>query len=133
MDGIRGTSRYTLSPMTDIGIKSMTPDTDLTNDGQGQVVTGCATDLARNEAIPVQTSPINIDRNSPTTTCSYSGVQGNNGWYRSSGGVTLNSSDGNGSGVDHTMYMIDNGSWAAGTQFTIPDGPHTVYYYSVDG
>jgi len=110
----------------------MTPDTDLTNDGQGQVVTGCATDLARNEAIPVQTSPINIDRNSPTTTCSYSGVQGNNGWYRSSGGVTLNSSDGNGSGVDHTMYMIDNGSWAAGTQFTIPDGPHTVYYYSVD-
>jgi hypothetical protein len=53
--------------------------------------------------------------------------------YRSNVTVTLTATD-NGSGVDYTMFKLDDGNW---TQYSVPfivseDGMHTVSFYSVD-
>jgi hypothetical protein len=45
---------------------------------------------------------------------------------------TLTATD-EGCGVNVTMYRIDGGSWAVYSGgFTLPDGEHTIYYYSID-
>jgi len=58
---------------------------------------------------------------------------GNNGWYVSNVTVVLVAND-DGSGVDYTMYRIDNGSWERYKKpFVIDkDGIHIIEYYSVD-
>jgi hypothetical protein len=76
---------------------------------------------------------IYIDKTPPSTTHSFSGTIGNNGWYISDVIVTFIALD-NQSGVNHTYYRIDNGSWI---EYTAPgpiayDGIHTLEYYSVD-
>jgi len=45
---------------------------------------------------------------------------------------TLNATD-SGCGVNVTMYRIDGGSWTVYTGgFTLTEGEHTIYYYSID-
>ena len=58
---------------------------------------------------------------------------GNNGWYTCPVTIMLSSKD-EGSGVDYTMYKIDNGAWKRYVKpFIINnDGTHVIQYYSVD-
>jgi hypothetical protein len=71
----------------------------------------------------------------PTTTAAVSGTMGDNDWYVSNVQVTLTATDGKWpTGVNYTMYKVDTGAW---TEYSTPvivdtDGPHTVYFYSVD-
>ena len=53
--------------------------------------------------------------------------------------VTLSPLDTGGSGVEHTDYRVDGGSWRQGTVIDVPapsdgsnDGEHTIDYYSTD-
>lgn len=72
------------------------------------------------------------DTTPPTTTCSLEGtMQGS--VYTSDVTVTLSAVDVL-SGVNYTMYKLDNGAWMEyNTSFVVTDdGAHTVYFYSVD-
>jgi len=74
-----------------------------------------------------------IDKTKPTTTHILTGTVGNNSWYISNVTVTLTASDA-GSGVNHTYYQLDAGSW---NTYTAPitittEGSHTLKYRSVD-
>lgn len=76
--------------------------------------------------VPPDTTP-------PDTTHTFSGTMGNNGWYISTIVITLHALD-NQSGVNHTYYKIDSGSWI---EYTVPisfasEGVHDFSYYSVD-
>jgi len=78
---------------------------------------------------------ISIDKTAPTTSPSYSGSVGNNGWYRSMVTVALTADDGSaGSGVEMTSYRIGSGTTNPyATTFTLADEGLTVIgYYSVD-
>jgi hypothetical protein len=82
---------------------------------------------------PVKSADFKIDQTPPITTHSFSGINGNNGWYVSSGTFFLSAID-NTSGVNHTYYKIDSSVW---TKYTVPvvldsDGTHALEYYSVD-
>jgi hypothetical protein len=72
----------------------------------------------------------------PNTTAFLSGTMGHNDWYISNVQVTLMAEDNKGwpSGVDYTMFKIDDGEWTVyETPFVVDtDGEHTVYFYSVD-
>ncbi len=72
------------------------------------------------------------DTNPPVTTCTLAGTQQGN-VYISPVEVTLSATD-DISGVDFTKYKVDTGDWTTyTTPFTVSDdGPHTVYFYSVD-
>ncbi len=75
---------------------------------------------------------INVDLQPPVTTYLVDGVPGNDPWYRSNVTVTLVAEDA-GSGVQDTLYKIDNHPWQHGVTFTLTsDGLHTVWFYSVD-
>jgi len=94
--------------------------------------------------------PFQIDATKPVTTHAFSGTMGNNNWYTSSVTITLTATDptppkttsplptprsGTGpSGINHTYYKIDNGTWAIYTSSVSvsADGSHTISYYSVD-
>jgi hypothetical protein len=73
----------------------------------------------------------------PNTTVVLSGTMGQNDWYISNVQVTLIATDNKGwpSGVDYTMYKIDNGDW---TEYLFPvivdrnSIQHFVYFFSVD-
>jgi len=72
------------------------------------------------------------DTTPPVTTCTLAGTQ-QGGVYISPVEVTLTATD-DISGVDFTKYKVDTGDW---TTYVAPfivsdDGPHTVYFYSVD-
>jgi hypothetical protein len=113
------------------GIKSLTPDCLLFNDGKGQVVSGMVSDLAGN--LNSSTITINLDKNPPVTDCQLDGTRGNNSWFTSPVKVTLNASD-SGSWINYTLYSLDNITWNSYSgPFTISiPGNTTVYYYSVD-
>jgi len=86
------------------------------------------------------------DTTPPVTTSSLAGTVGQNGWYISDVTVTLSATDppdvfdlgGDGytglSGVNHTYYKIDSGTWKKyTTPFVISvNGQHIVSYYSDD-
>jgi len=74
------------------------------------------------------------DTTPATTTLSVSGTAGSNGWYRSSTIVTLNASDGHGSGMKTIKYSLDGGTWKTySAPFAVSgDKVHTVQYYSTD-
>lgn len=75
---------------------------------------------------------IMLDETVPFTICTLEGeMQG--GVYISNVTVTLNAID-NLSGVDFTMYKLDDGDWILYDQsFIVSDeGEHTVWFYSVD-
>ncbi len=73
------------------------------------------------------------DQQPPTTTVTLNGTIGNNGWYISDVTITLTATD-DLSGVNKTMYKIDEGNWMMYTApFTVSiEGTHTLLYYSVD-
>jgi cytochrome c len=72
------------------------------------------------------------DTTPPVTTCALTGtMQG--GVYITDVTATLTATD-DMSGVNYTMYKIDNGVW---TMYSVPfiitgNGEHTIYFYSVD-
>jgi hypothetical protein len=72
------------------------------------------------------------DTTPPVTTCTLTGtMQG--GVYITDVTATLTATD-DMSGVNYTMYKIDNGVW---TMYSVPfiitgNGEHTIYFYSVD-
>jgi hypothetical protein len=73
-----------------------------------------------------------IDTTPPTTTCTLEGtMQGD--VYTSDVTVTLNADDPL-SGVNYTMYKLDDGNWTVYTEpFVVTDdGTHSVIFYSVD-
>ena len=74
-----------------------------------------------------------VDIIPPFTSCTLNGTAGDNGWYVGNVTVTLAAAD-NDSGVNRTLYRIDNGSWITynGSFEISSDGAHTVEYYSVD-
>jgi hypothetical protein len=76
---------------------------------------------------------INLDTSLPTTDCLIDGTMGKNGWYRSGVTVTLLRED-NGSGMNYTMYSINNESWQVYDRpFTVAyEGVNNVTYWSVD-
>jgi hypothetical protein len=82
---------------------------------------------------PVWQFTTTSDSTTPITTISVEGTLGNNGWYVSPVIVSLNATDSQ-SGVNYTMYELDNSNW---TMYTGPfeidnDGTHMISYYSVD-
>jgi hypothetical protein len=74
-----------------------------------------------------------IDKTKPVTNHAFSGTMGDNSWYISNVTVTLTAADA-GSGVNHTYYQVDSGSWNTyASPFVVTaDGSHTLKYYSVD-
>jgi hypothetical protein len=73
-----------------------------------------------------------IDTTPPMTTCTLDGEM-NGDIYCSNVTVTLTADD-SGSGVEYTLYKLDDGDW---TGYSAPfivseDGMHTVSFYSVD-
>jgi hypothetical protein len=71
----------------------------------------------------------------PETTHALSGPAGENGWFRGTVTVTLNSADQAGlSGVDTRFYQVDSGSWMTTTNtFLVSgDGVHDFRYYATD-
>jgi len=72
-----------------------------------------------------------FDTASPTTQHELSGTGGGAGWWREVN-VSLSATDSL-SGVDRTLYRIDNGAWQTyASPFAIGDGVHSVDYRSVD-
>jgi len=76
---------------------------------------------------------VKVDLTDPSCTNTLVGTMGNNGWYIGDVTVSLAPSDAL-SGVNRTMYCIDEGSWEtyAGQFIVSGDGVHTVEYYTVD-
>jgi len=75
-----------------------------------------------------------IDKTPPTTTHEFDGMMGENDWLVSDVMIILNAEDET-SGVDYTMYKVDDGEWITYTgPFNVlcEDGMHILYYYSVD-
>jgi hexosaminidase len=74
-----------------------------------------------------------VDTTAPTTTASLSPGPVN-GKYQNPTTVTLNASDGSGSGVDRTEYRLDAGAWTtyAGPFQVTGAGSHTLEFRSTD-
>ncbi len=70
----------------------------------------------------------------PNTTATVTGTPGDNGWYKSTAPeVTLTAVDNGTSGVANIFYRFDNDNYIPYTSsFTVPDGEHTLVFYSVD-
>ena len=84
---------------------------------------------------PTGTARIAIDNVSPATAIALSPVSpnGSNGWRRTPTSFTLSATDAT-SGVASTSYRIDGGpvALATGGAVAIPEGQHTVTYWSED-
>ena len=84
---------------------------------------------------PMGTARIAIDNVSPATAVALSPVSpnGSNGWRRTATSFTLSATDTT-SGVASTSYRIDGGpvALATGGAVAIPEGQHTVTYWSED-
>ena len=84
------------------------------------------------------TSPITVEKGlkfditPPTTTITFTGHAGTNGWYTGPVTATLTVTD-TYSGADATFVSVDDGPWTHATQMIIQsDGKHVIRYYSVD-
>ncbi len=84
------------------------------------------TEAVKSVAITVQSS---ADTTPPATTSSFNPAAG--ATFKTSQSVNLIATD-NTSGVKATYFKIDSGTFTSGTSFTVPDGLHTISYYSVD-
>ena len=88
-------------------------------------------DIAGNEE-ETKSFEVKVDALPPTTSSELSGTAGGVGWWRSDVSVALSATD-NLSGVDQTLYRVDNGAWDTySNPFAVGDGVHSVEYYSVD-
>jgi hypothetical protein len=103
-------------------------------DGQ-HTITYWSVDSAGNTESATTTSTIKVDTVKPSTsiTISPASPDGTNGWRVSATSFTLNGSDAT-SGVASTFYQIDGGATQTytGSAVSIPQGSHTVSYWSVD-
>src|SRR5208283_2652486 len=102
----------------------------LSGDGT-HTVTYTVVDVAGNSTSGTYT--VNIDTGAPTANPTYSGTAGTNGWYITTGNVSLAPADAT-SGVASTTYRVDAG---AAQTYTAPfalsgDGTHTIAYTVVD-
>ncbi len=103
-------------------------------DGQ-HTITYWSVDSAGNSESATTTSTIKVDTVKPSTslTISPASPDGTNGWRVSATSFTLSGSDAT-SGVASTFYKIDGGATQTytGSAVSIPQGSHTVGYWSVD-
>ena len=80
--------------------------------------------------------PVKIDTTPPETTCilNPSSPNGENGWYTQNVQVMLSVSDGGISGINSTVYRIDDAPWQRymGLLTLQDDGNHTLEYFSRD-
>lgn len=84
-------------------------------------------DSQGNQALSSSNRTFSVDSTAPTTT-----DDAPSGYQSSAFNVTLNASD-NGTGVNHTSFRVNNGSWQNGTIVNITvEGNHTIEYFSVD-
>ena len=76
---------------------------------------------------------VKIDKTPSETEHEFDGVIGDDGWFISNVTVTLSATDAV-SGLNYTMYKLDDGTWMNYTEpFNVTeDGEYTLYYYSVD-
>jgi len=81
----------------------------------------------------IKSTMIRVDNNTfPITTSSVLGAKGSNGWYISNASINLSSLDVI-SGVNHTIYQLDGGSWFDYiSNLTISDGHHIISFFSED-
>jgi hypothetical protein len=96
-----------------------------------------STDNAGNSEDPATTATIKVDTAKPATTITVNPASpsGSNGWYKVAAPTfTLAALDTGGSGVGSTLYKIDGGSTQTypGSPVSIPEGSHTISYWSVD-
>jgi hypothetical protein len=81
------------------------------------------------------TAHLKLDDVAPATTIALepSSPNGSTGWYKTSPTFTLGASDAS-AGVASTHYRIDSGTEQtyAGSAVSVPEGQHTVSYWSVD-
>lgn len=98
-------------------------------------ITYWSVDVAGNTESTHTSGTIKVDTVKPSTSLTYNPASpnGNNGWYAgSSPTFTLNATDAT-SGVASTSYQIDGGAvHAYSGAVTIPDGVHTITFWSVD-
>ncbi len=103
-------------------------------DGQ-HTITYWSVDSAGNTETATTTSTIKVDTVEPSTSIAISPASpdGSNGWRVSATSFTLGGSDAI-SGVASTFYKIDGGATQtySGSAVSIPQGSHTVSYWSVD-
>jgi Chitobiase/beta-hexosaminidase C-terminal domain len=103
-------------------------------DGQ-HTITYWSEDSAGNTESATTTSTIKVDTVKPSTSIviSPASPDGTNGWRVSATSFTLSGSDAT-SGVASTLYEIDGGTTQTytGSAVSIPQGSHTVSYWSVD-
>ena len=103
-------------------------------DGQ-HTITYWSVDSAGNTETSTTTSTIKVDTVKPSTsiTITPASPDGTNGWRVSATSFTLGGSDAT-SGVASTFYKIDGGATQtySGSAVSIPQGSHTVSYWSVD-
>ncbi len=103
-------------------------------DGQ-HTITYWSEDSAGNTESATTTSTIKVDTVKPSTSIAISPASpdGTNGWRVSATSFTLSGSDAT-SGVASTLYEIDGGTTQTytGSAVSIPQGSHTVSYWSVD-
>lgn len=112
------------------GLKSVTPDVTLSDEGENQTVTGTAEDNAGNtNSASVEVS---IDKAAPVTTADPAGTKGKDDWYVSPVTVNFSATD-NLSKVDQTFYVLDGDDKETGNALTIStNGTHKIEYYSTD-
>ena len=95
-------------------------------------------DVAGNVETTHTTATIKVDVAAPATTIAVSPASpnGSNGWYKTTAPTfTLTASDttGGNSGVGTTFYQIDSGvALTYSSAVTIPEGQHTITYWSQD-
>jgi len=82
------------------------------------------------EAQPVE---LRIDTTPPATKHEFHGLIGEDGWFVTNVTIILSADDVL-SGVNYTMYKLDDGTWVVytGPVIVSENGNHTLYYYSVD-
>ena len=100
------------------------------------VISYFATDNAGNTEAPAKTLTIKIDRTAPVTTATASGLNNNNGYYRSDVSVALNAIDSY-SGADSITYNVNGGtsvtaSGASKTVVVTAEGANTISYFATD-
>ena len=90
-------------------------------------------DRAGNES-GVMSGSFQMDTVLPLTLIQVSGLVGDNGWYRSSVGVSISVTDTtSGPEPGEVYYRVDSGPWTKGGTFGIAaDGDHVVEHYAVD-
>ncbi len=92
-----------------------------------------AIDRAGNES-EVMSGTVRVDTVPPLSSIQISGAVGDNGWYRSSVGVTISVTDTtSGPAPDEVYYRLDGGAWVKGNTVAISsDGDHVLEHYGVD-